>query len=137
MAYLKNELSPRSKWHLSKHRYLELKHYCLQYPEWKERLELLTGDLTSHQIAFGGRGSDPADITGQIGSMRAELSNNIEFVERTAREADPDLAGYILCAVTEDRSFPWLSTVMRIPCGKDMYYDRYRKFFWLMSREKG
>ena len=39
MGYLKNELSGKNKYHLSKHRYLELKHFCLQYPEWKKRLK--------------------------------------------------------------------------------------------------
>jgi len=43
---------------------------------------------------------------------------------------------YILKAVTEGLSYTYLRTRMDIPCGKDMYYDRYRKFFWLLSQER-
>lgn len=30
------ELSERNPYYISKHRYYELKHFCLQYPEWEE-----------------------------------------------------------------------------------------------------
>lgn len=33
---LRPELSPKNKYHIDKHRYYELKHFCLQYPEWKK-----------------------------------------------------------------------------------------------------
>ena len=29
-----------------------------------------------------------------------------------------------------------LQTLYRIPCGKDLYYEAYRKFFWLLSSKK-
>lgn len=55
------------------------------------------------------------------------------MVEITAIEADPCLHSYIIKGVTEGRSYTYLKTVLGIPCGKDMYYDGYRKFFWLLS----
>ncbi len=33
---LRSELSPKNKYYIDKHRYYELKHFCLQYPEWKQ-----------------------------------------------------------------------------------------------------
>lgn len=56
------------------------------------------------------------------------------MVEQTAIEADADLAHYILKAVTEGLSYSHLKARLEIPCGKDMYYDRYRRFFWLLSK---
>lgn len=32
---IRPELSENNKYWISKHRYYELKHFCLQYPEWK------------------------------------------------------------------------------------------------------
>jgi hypothetical protein len=52
-------------------------------------------------------------------------------------EADKDLYLYLLKAVTEGLSYTHLKTKLDIPCGKDMYYDRYRKFFWLLSEFRG
>lgn len=49
MAFLKNELSNKNPYHLSKHRYLKLKHFCLQYPEWKDQLKEIN-DICSSNI---------------------------------------------------------------------------------------
>ena len=34
-------LSKKNKYYISKHRYYELKHFCLQYNEWIEELKKL------------------------------------------------------------------------------------------------
>ena len=69
--------------------------------------------------------------------IKMECERNIHLVERVAKETDESLAKYIFKAVTEDDiSFTYLKTVMNIPCGKDMYYDRYRRFFWLLDKER-
>ena len=47
--------------------------------------------------------------------------------------ADKDLAKYILMAVTYGHSYTYLKAKLDIPCSKDTYYDRYRKFFWILS----
>lgn len=102
---IRAEISRKNKYWINKHRYYELKHFCLQYPIWKQKRDLVYASM----------------------------------IERTAIEADPYLHNYIIKGVTEGRSYIYLRTVLGIPCGKDMYYDRYRKFFWLLSesRERG
>ena len=132
MGYLKNELSERSRYYLSKHRYLELKHFCLQYPEWKVRLREIV-DISAHDMATAG--SDQiSNETERIGIERTILQNKIELVERTAMETDKALWFYILIGVTEEATYTYLRNAMDIPCGKNMYYDRYRAFFWRLSR---
>lgn len=134
MGYLKNELSPKSRYHLSKHRYLELKHFCLQYEEWKERLKEIS-EIQAHEIRM--KGSDGvSNETERIAIERTVLVNHIELVERTCMEADKSLWFYLLKGVTEERTYVYLSNMMKIPCGKDMYYDRYRRFFWLLDKSK-
>lgn len=65
-----------------------------------------------------------------------EPSRKIALVEQTAIEAGEDIAEWILKGVTsEDATFYYLKTVMNIPCEKDMYYDRRRKFYWLISQK--
>ena len=41
MSRTRNEISVKNKYYISKHRYLELKHFCLQYPEWKRALSYI------------------------------------------------------------------------------------------------
>lgn len=52
-----------------------------------------------------------------------------------AIETDPYLYSYILKGVTEEKPYTYLKTTLGMPCGKDMYYDRYRRFFWLLNYE--
>ena len=50
---------------------------------------------------------------------------------------DRYLYKYIIKAVTEGHSYVYLKTKLDIPCSRDTYYDRYRKFFWLLSSMRG
>ena len=118
-----------------RHRYYELKHFCLQYPEWKRRyadLGLETGASKLNAM----RGSDVSDPTTRFGQMRAELWSAMELISKTATEASPDLDKFLLKAATEEIPFTQLQTLYGIPCGKDLYYEAYRKFFWLLSIKK-
>jgi hypothetical protein len=78
----------------------------------------------------------PVDPTGQRATRRAYYKERIKLIEDAAREADRYLYDYILKAVTEERSYTYLKAKMKIPCGRDMYYDRYRKFFWLLDNSR-
>jgi hypothetical protein len=127
-------VSTKNKYYIDKHRHYELKHFCLQYPTWKKlHDEALESCITAAKLERESSTNIPSDITAKYGIRRARYAEYIKLVEDTAKKADEDLWYYILRAVTEGLSFPYLKTVMEIPCGKDMYYDRYRKFFWLLS----
>ena len=54
-------------------------------------------------------------------AMRELYLERMDIVNRTAYEANPDLASYIFKGVTEGLSFNQLN-------------DRYRWFFWLFDR---
>lgn len=134
---IRPELSVKNKYYIDRHRYYELKHFCLQYPEWKKAY-VDYSELYASSSAFERQHGNfaPSDITARYAMKKADLKNKIELIERAAKEADEFLYQYILQAVTEGLSFPHLKTQMGIPCGKDMYYDRYRRFFWLLSEAR-
>jgi hypothetical protein len=135
MPDLKPELSGKSKYWIPKHRYYELKHFCLQYPEWKRMYSDLGLETGASKLNVR-RGSDISNPTARFGQMRAELWNAMELISKTATEASPDLGRFLLKAVTEEIPFTQLQTLYGIPCGKDLYYETYRKFFWLLSNKK-
>lgn len=130
---IRAELSKNNKYYIDKHRYYELKHFCLQYPMWKKAYNSLAVSYSSPSEIKIGRDSDISDPTGRDGFLRAYYKEKIELIEKTAAETDLYLKDYILKAVTEGLSYPYLQTKLQIPCSRDMYYDRYRKFFWLLN----
>lgn len=127
-------ISTKNKYWIDKHRHYELKHFCLQYPEWKKIYASF--DDTSIAISMIERVLStnlPGDPTGRRAVMKTFYSERIKLIEKIAMETDKYLHKYILKAVTEGLSYTYLKTKLGIPCGKDMYYDRYRRFFWLLS----
>lgn len=135
---IRPEISKNSKYWISKHRYLELKHFCLQYGEWKRRYEYLSKyDSGSGGVirVYSAR-TVHTDPTQQLAVEKAYFANNIDLVEKAAYNSDELLGGYILKAVTEGRSYNYLKTVLEIPCDKNTYYERYRRFFWLLSNKR-
>ena len=136
MAYLKAELSEKNQYWIPRHRYYELKHYCLQYPEWKHAYSDLGVKLVPGCMEWI-RSSSPSDPTARIGQLRADLRRAMDLVERTALDADPVLGSFIFKGVTEGIPYAQLSAREGIPCGKDLYYECYRRFFWLLSQKKG
>ena len=133
MGYLINELSQKSRYHLSKHRYLELRHHRLQYQEWKERLADITDISAIDPERLGS--NQISNETERIALEKSMLRSKITYVEKIAMETDTSLWVYILKGVTEEGvTYTYLRNMMDIPCSKNMYYDRYRRFFWLMDR---
>lgn len=68
-----------------------------------------------------------------FGVMYTPHERRIQLIEKAAKDADDILYEYILKAVTEGLSFTYLQAVLGIPCSRDTYYDRYRKFFWILN----
>lgn len=132
---IRAEISEKNKYWIDKHRHYELKHFCLQYPSWKRAYVELDGFNGRDNDSYS-RSSIPGDPTGKVVEMRDLYLERMDLVRRTAFEADPELATYIFRAVTEGLSYTYLKTKLAIPCGRDMYYDRYRRFFWLLSQAR-
>lgn len=126
-----------SKYGISDNRFRELYYWCMQYNEWKDELRYKTDTVKSIEITDMLTVHNGSDATQQLAIKRAQLARNCELIEQTALEADPDIYQYLLKAVTnEDVTYRYLKMVMGIPCGKKMYYDRRRKFYWLLDQRK-
>ena len=134
---IRAEISEKNKYWIDKHRHYELKHFCLQYPEWKKAyVHFNDVRIPLSMIERVPTSNLPGDPTAKRALMKTYYSERMELIEKIAMEADRYLYKYILKAVTEGLSYTYLKTKLDIPCGKDMYYDRYRKFFWLLSKAR-
>ena len=134
---IRAEISEKNKYYIDKHRYYELKHFCLQYNEWKREYARCNDSIIfASKFEYNPSSNAHSDLTAKYAVKKLQYSTRIKLIERIAMEADDFLYPYILKAVTEGLSYPYLKTKLNIPCGRDMYYDRYRKFFWLLSEAR-
>lgn len=133
---IRPEISKENRYYISKHRYYELKHFCLQYYEWKDLYSKLAVEPSTHEINFMPRRIDISNPTEKVAIAKAEYAYNMRMIEEAAKKADPEIYEYILKGVTKGLSYTTLFMKYGIPCCKDMYYDRYRKFFWILSQTR-
>lgn len=94
---IRPEVSERNPYWIERHRYYELKHFCMQYPIWKKTYEAMTGllgrpaDLTSF-----GKMKHISNPTERVGIMKAYYSERMDMVRKAAEKANGDLAEYIV-----------------------------------------
>ena len=124
---VRTTLSKNNPYYISKNRRLELKYFCLQYKEWEKYLR-------DYYLRYGtGEFSDP---TGEEAVLRTLYSSYIDLITETVKIAGGDFWEYLFKAVTEDLSYVNLRTLHNIPCCKDIYYESYHKFWYLLSRKE-
>lgn len=134
---IRPELSEKNKYWISKHRYYELKHFCLQYPEWKSTyLSISSSSRSISVVEYSPKNGSYGNPTERLAVSKAYYRDKMEMVEQAAIETDSELYQYILKAVTEGLSYTYLHTRLDMPCGRDMYYDKYHKFFWVLSNQR-
>lgn len=85
---IRSEISRSKLYHLPKHRQLELVHFCLQYPMWRQMLSAIDGYSSGRAVhkvpdKDGYAGSLVEDAAGE----RARLSDKMAMVEASAKAA--------------------------------------------------
>ena len=134
---IRPELSVNNRYWIDKHRYYELKHFCMQYPIWRHAYNSLVDYPGSWpQIVPSCKTNVVNDPVTKHLDERLFYADRMKMVERVAKETDDELSCYILEAITEGISYDLLRVRTGIPCCKDIYYDLYRRFFWLLDKER-
>lgn len=125
------------KYQISKKRFAELYYFCLQYNEWMDELKYNTDTVRSINISNMPKSYRNSDPTQTLAIRRVNLQKKCELIRQAAAETDGEIYAYIMKAVTnEGITYNYLKEFMDIPCGKDLYYDRRRRFFWILSNKK-
>lgn len=132
---IRPEVSEKNKYHISRQRYYELKHFCMQYHEWKEAVKAIDCYPridNGEYIVIG----DVAHPVEKCMELREGYLYKIKLIEDIAKAADSDIWQFIIIGITEGVAYEFLYSRLDIPCSKDYYYDRYRRFFWLLDRAR-
>ena len=135
---IRPELSKKNPYWIERHRYYELKHFCMQYPIWKESYRSLLGlRARSNDLAAIRTHGHIANPTEKIGIAIAYYSDRIDMIHNVALQTSDELADYLVYGITEGISYDTVRARYNIPCGKEMYYELYRKFFWILNKVRG
>lgn len=136
---IRPELSQDNKYHISKHRYYELLHFCRQYTEFLAKKEQIMANCV-RPVVFDERcdirGMRSNDHMERWAIKLADVDDKIQLIEQTAVDADEQLSGYILMSVTSGLGFDAMKARYDVPCSRNTFYDRYRKFFWLLDQRR-
>lgn len=122
--------------YISKHRYYELKHFCLQYPEWRREYRKLEFMGVGRSPYVFSRPSDISDPTARLALMRSIYSERMDIVDACCDLTSPDMSGYLKLAVTEGCTYDKLNARLCVPCSRKEFYELYRKFFYILDKER-
>lgn len=130
---IRARISARNTYYIPEHRYYELKHFCLQYPDWKREYISLDGLPTKdHSVRKKAGAGGFAEPTAVFAEARLYFRERMEMVEKSAVEAAGDMAPLMMKAVTEGLSYRTIAP----PCCKEVWYVAYRRFFWLLDKAR-
>ena len=136
LTTVRAELSQKNEFWISKHAFYTAYHYALQYGEWRDEYERISGGVRAVNYDGMPHGSNVGNPTEAAAIRAAELSAKMQTVQETARLADPEIVKYLLKAVTnEGITYEYLRGIMGIPCGHNRYYKARRKFYYLLSQK--
>lgn len=128
---IRAEVSQNNKYYINKHRYYELKHYCMQYDLWKKELTMIN-IYPDPTLKSGSTG--PSNPTQNIVERRERYTRKISMLDKVAKAVDPVIGPYVLEGIIRGLSYDTLNAQVDIPCCKDLYYTTYRKFFWVLDK---
>lgn len=136
MSNLKSQLSKRNPYYISRNRYYELKHFCLQYPEWQEQIKMVQFG-GGHGLYVSIENAISTDPTAEHTIRMENVSKNAEIVNKALSYLEPSIRDYIHAGVVYGKSYDILSVRNVLPCSRERYYEEYRKFFYILDKLRG
>lgn len=130
------ELSKKNPYWIPRDKYYELLYFSRQYwTMWQEKKELLrTYPSISYDEHYAG--TDISNPVEKAVVRVSHLTDMMKLIEDTVKEVDPDIYKWLLNGVTTDKSYEYLSQKMGLPMSRSAYYERYRKYFFLLSKKR-
>ena len=143
-----------NKYGISKHRVDELKGYCLQYTEWRDKLRYEVDAVKSQEITGMPFSGGITNSTMNLAIQRDILFQKCQSVEQTIIQTITtlkkgntdcllyngdykDLYDHILKSVTNaDINYTYLNECMNIPISNYAYKQFRRYFFFLLDKNK-
>ena len=117
-----------SDYNISRAKYNELKYFCIQYAEKKQKLESAYGLRATVNDGMP-KGNLSGDTTAQEAVRNVMLQEDLRLIEEIAKKAAPSIHKWILKNVTEGTPYEW----MNVPVGRRQFYEY---FFYLLAQKR-
>lgn len=131
---IRADISKSNKYWIDRHRYYELKHFCLQYKVWQKIFLSIDSMTNIPEWIPASKNNTHSDPTLAALEARTYYRERIDMIHKAANLTDQTLGIYILKAVTEGRSYESMKAMYNVPCSRGVFYENYRKFFWLLNQ---
>ncbi len=120
-----------SDYNISRAKYNELKYFCMQYEEKKQELHrgYGLGAIVNDGMP---KGNLPGSPTERVAIRNVMLQQDIELIEQTALEADPEIYQWLIKNVTEGISYEY----MDVPKCRSDFYGSRKYFFYLLAQKR-
>lgn len=95
--------------------------------------------ITFHSTISYGENYTITDISNPVEKAVCRVSyltDTMKLIEDTVKEVDSDIYKWLLNGVTTDKSYEYLNQKMGLPMSRSAYYERYRKYFFLLSKKR-
>lgn len=79
---------------------------------------------------------DVFSCTEELAMARAKLTRSMEIVEQACLEVMPDDPAIFLKAVTEGLSYDALAATRWMSVSRAVWYEEYRKFFYILDKKR-
>ena len=112
---IRAEISENNKYYISKEKYYELRHFCLQYKEWKKEAKQIKYKTTKNPMEQRNPTNGDSRPVEEEAARLYEIEEKMRLVEDTANEADEFLGSYIFLVVTGVASFDFIKNFMKVP----------------------
>lgn len=120
---------------IPKDRYLELLHFCRQYPEWKREASSLLG-VRGMKTDGQPRGTGKSDPVAIAAERRERLMEKIAIVDGCAREvAGGEWYAAIIQNVCIGRPYAQIDRALMPTSFKNEFFARRRDFFELLNKK--
>lgn len=121
---------------ISRHRYAELKAFCLQYEEKKSKINRGICGVKYKDTPGGGTRKDSLE---QEAIRNVMYQKDCEMIEQAAIAAAPEIYQYIIKSVSNDLSYQYIEyddKLGRIPVGINEFYGYRRLFYHYLDKLK-
>lgn len=131
---IRADISKKNLWYIPKHRYYELKHFCMQYPDWKRELnDLKDISIKSCSDTVVQTGNTYGRPTETYAERMTYFASRIDMVDKAAKLTDDVIGEFVVKGVVRGLSYDAMYALRPIPCCREIYYELYRKFFYILS----